>query len=76
MPEVSNKLIDEMLKDLEQQTSLVREDVRWAREELLAMRGSMAVMQRDIHKIYDCLDRLDRSFDRIERRLELSDTPV
>ena len=64
MPEVSNELIYEMLKKLQEQMFLVREDVRGVCEEESAVRGHMAAMQRDIQ----------RGVDRIERRLELSDT--
>jgi hypothetical protein len=76
VPEVSNELINEVLKKLQEQISLARDDVRGVREGLSALRGPMAAMQRDIHNIYDRLDRLDRRVDRIEQCLEHTDSPA
>jgi predicted nucleic acid-binding Zn-ribbon protein len=73
MPEVTNDLIYEVLKKVQEDGSRTREDVRGMREELSAIRGHMLSMQRDIHNIYDRLEDHGRRLDRIERRLELAD---
>lgn len=64
MPEVTNELLLEVLKKIQDQLTRVQSDVHGIREELSAIRGHMNAMQRDIHVI---------RVDRIERRLELSD---
>jgi len=66
MVEVTNELIYEVLRKLQDQGARIQADVHGIREELSAIRGHMNAMQRDIHVIYDRLDSL-------ERRLELAD---
>ena len=69
MTEVTNDLIFEVLKKIQEQGARTQEDVRGIREELSAIRGHMNAMQRDIHIMYD-------RFDSLERRLELRDEKV
>jgi len=71
--EVSNGLIYEVLKKVQEQVTRVQTGVHGIREELSAIRGHMNAVQRDIHVTYDWFDGLDRRMDRIEQRLELTD---
>jgi hypothetical protein len=65
MAEVTNDLIFEVLKKVQEDGASTREDARGIREELTAIRGHMLSMQRDIHNIYDRLDEHTRRFERI-----------
>lgn len=73
MAEVTNELIYEVLKKVQEDVGSLRNDVRSIREEMIAMRGHLNAVQRDVANIYDRLAVLDMRVDRIERRLELSD---
>ena len=76
MTEVTNELLYEVLKKLQDQGNRSGDDMRRIRDELSAMRGHMVALQHDIHIIYDQMLEHGKRLDRIERRLELADTPV
>ena len=76
MAEVTNDLLYEVLKKLQDQGSRTGEDVRRIRDELSAMRGHMVALQHDIHNIYDQMLRHGKPLDRIEARLELAGAPA
>ncbi len=76
MPEVTNELLLDVLKKVQEQGARTSEDVRRIREELSAMRGHMVALQQDIHNIYGALLEQSGRLDRSERRLELVDAPV
>lgn len=76
MAEVTNELIYDVLKKVQDQGARTQEDVRGIREELVAMRGHMVAMQKDIHNLYDMGHDHGRRLERIERRLELRDEKV
>ena len=76
MAEVTNDLIYEVLKRVQEDVSTVRQDMRGMREEMTAMRGHMLAIQRDVNNIYERLATLEVRADRIERRLELADAPT
>ena len=73
MADVTNELIYEVLKRVQEQVSQLQDGQRGIREELSAMRGHFLSMQRDIHNIYERLDDHTRRLERIERRLELAE---
>ena len=75
MAEVSSELIFEGLKSMQHDISQIRGEVRDVKLELNAIRGHLISMQQDIHNIYGVLGRRDLRFERIERRLELNETP-
>lgn len=76
MTEVTNELLYEVLKKLQDQGNRSGEDIRRIRGELSAMRGHMVALQHDIHNIYDQMLEHGKRLDRIERRLELTDVPA
>lgn len=76
MAEVTNELIFEVLKRLQEQVTQLQEGQRGLREDLSAIRGHMNALQRDVHNIYDRLDDHTRQLERIESRLELTESPV
>ncbi|TFF20704.1 hypothetical protein E3C22_00520 [Jiella endophytica] len=71
MPEVTNELIYEALKQLQSRMGNLDVGLREVKQELISIRGHMLSMQNDIHNIYDKLDRHDERLERIERRLEI-----
>jgi len=71
MPEVTNELIYEVLKQLQHRMGSLESGQREIKQELISIRGHMLSMQHDIHNIYGILGRHDERLDRIERRLEL-----
>ena len=75
MAEVSSESIFEVLKSMQHDISQIRGEVRDVKLELNAIRGHLISMQQDIHNIYGVLGRQDLRFERIERRLELNETP-
>jgi len=76
MTEVTNELMYEVLKVIQQDVFSLKNGVSELKLELNAVRGHMISMQPDIHNIYGVLARHDVRLERIERRLELSDTAV
>ena len=73
MAEVSNDLICEILKQMQDRLSGVDSKVTELKAEMQAFRGHMVSLQQDLHNIYTILDRHDGRLDRIERRLELTE---
>ena len=71
MAEVTNELIYEILKRIQDQLAVLAEGQRAIREELQALRGHQLAMQRDISNIYNRLDVFDARLQRVERRLDL-----
>jgi tetrahydromethanopterin S-methyltransferase subunit G len=75
MVEVSNELIYDVLKQVQQRLDRVDHKVDELKSEMNAMRGHMISLQQDTQNIYGILGRSEVRLDRIERRLELSDAP-
>jgi DNA anti-recombination protein RmuC len=73
MVEVTNELMFEVLKSLQNDLGGLKDDMRDVKEELRAVRGHMLATQQDIANIYSILARHDGRLDRIERRLELAE---
>jgi len=76
MAEVTNELIYEVLKAMQTRLSNIEGSIVEVKTELRAMRGHMNAMQTDIANLYNSVDGLGQRIERIERRLELTDTPV
>ena len=76
MAEVSNELIYEVLKQVQQRLDKVDHKVDELKSEMNAVRGHLISMQQDIHNIYGVMGRHDLRFERIERRLELHGSPT
>jgi hypothetical protein len=71
MAEVTNELMHEVLRDLQQRAGRSEARLGEILQELVAIRLSQLSMQTDVHNIYGILGRHDERLDRIERRLEL-----
>lgn len=73
MAEVSNELIFEVLKQVQQRLDRVDHKIDKIKSELNALRGHQISMQQDLQNVYGILGRSDVRLDHIERRLELSE---
>ncbi|ACF02841.1 hypothetical protein [Rhodopseudomonas palustris] len=76
MAEVSNELIFEVLKQVQQRLDKVDHKVDELKSEMNAMRGYLISMQQDVQNVYAILGRYDGRLEHIERRLELNDAPA
>lgn len=76
MAEVTNELIYEVLKKIQDELGQLRSGQRTQGEEISAMRGHLVAIQKDIHNLYDIGHDTGRRLERIERRLELKDEKV
>jgi hypothetical protein len=74
MPEVTNELIYEVLKNVQDRLGSVDCRLEEMKGEMTAMRLHSLAMQPDIQNIYTILIRHDGRLDRIERRLEITET--
>jgi len=75
MAEITNGLIFEVLKQVQQRLDGVDNKVDELKSEMNALRGHMISLQQDTQNIYGMLGRHDVRLERIKRRLELSDAP-
>jgi hypothetical protein len=73
MAEVTNELLYEVLKQVQQDTGALKEGQRETRESLAAIRTYMVALQQDVSNIYSILARHELRLGRIERRLEISE---
>ena len=71
MAEVSNELIYEVLKQIQERGNGTDRKVDELKSEMQAFRGHLIALQQDVHNIYTVLARHDSRLDRIERRLQL-----
>ncbi|NEV76637.1 hypothetical protein DYI24_06225 [Rhodopseudomonas sp. BR0C11] len=76
MADVSNELIFEVLKQVQQRLDKVAPKVDELKSEMNAMRGYLISMQQDVQNVYGILGRYDGRLEHIERRLELNDSPT
>jgi tetrahydromethanopterin S-methyltransferase subunit G len=73
MTEVSNELIFEVLKQVQQRLDRVDHKIDEVKSELNALRGHQISMLQDFQNVYSILSRSDVWLDHIERRLEIVD---
>ena len=73
MTEVSNELIFEVLKQVQQRLDRVDHKIDEVKSELNALRGHQISMLQDFQNVYSILSRSDVRPDHIERRLEIVD---
>lgn len=71
MAHVTNELMYEVLKSIQQQTQRMDLTLGEVKLELQAIRGHQLAMQQDISVIYSRLGSIEQRVDRIERRLGL-----
>jgi chromosome segregation ATPase len=76
MAEVTNELIYEVLKAMQTRLSNIEGSIVEIKTELQAVRGHMLAIQTDIANLYAGQANVEVRLGRIERRLELTDSPV
>jgi len=72
MAEVTNELIYEVLKKMQDRLSGIEHSVQEVRTEIVALRGHMIAVQQDVANIYGRMAGVEVRLDRIDRRLELA----
>lgn len=73
MAEVTNELIYEVLKSIQDRLGGVEHKVDEVKAELQALRAPSIAVQQDVHNIHAAMSRHDARLERIERRLELTE---
>ncbi|WAC25983.1 hypothetical protein [Ancylobacter sp. SL191] len=76
MADVTNELLFEVLRSIQERLVRLDGKVDEVKQELQAIRTHQIAMQQDIHNIYATLTRHDARLERIERRLELTESPL
>jgi hypothetical protein len=83
MTQVTNELMYEVLKAIQARLSNIEEGQRELRGQMSAFRVNMSGMQtqmsavhHDISNVYETLGAMDGRMVRIERRLDIIDTPA
>ncbi|MPZ40746.1 MAG: hypothetical protein GEU95_22385 [Rhizobiales bacterium] len=73
MAEVTNELIYEVLKQLQDWMTKFESKMDEVKAELQALRNHSMAIQQDTSNIYTMLGRHENRLDRIERRLEITE---
>jgi len=73
MPEVTNELMYEVLKQMQDRMTSFERKIDEAKSELQALRIPSLAIRQDTQNIYSMLARYDTRLNRIERRLELTE---
>lgn len=73
MTNVSNELMYELMKSMNERLIRIDGRIDQVESELRAIRGHMLAQQQDIANIYATLARHEVRLERIERRLELAE---
>jgi hypothetical protein len=77
MAEVTNELIYEVLKKIQDRLGGLEHGVHEVRSEIVALRGHMIAVQQDVANIYGRVATMEVRLDHIERRLDLAaDAPT
>ena len=73
MAEITNELMYEVLKSIQDRVVGLDRKLDEVRAELGALRSPSMAVQQDINNIYSILSRHDNRLERIERRLEIAE---
>jgi chromosome segregation ATPase len=76
MAEVTNELIYDVLKQVQDRVGSLDRKMDEMRAELQALRTHSMAVQQDINNIYGVLSRHDNRLERIERRLQIAEAPA
>lgn len=75
MAEITNELMYELLKQVQDRLTKMDHKLDEVKNELQAIRVHSIALQHDIGNIYQTLSRNDSRFERIERRLNIHEAP-
>tara|TARA_R110002020_G_scaffold224505_7_gene434034 strand:- start:1035 stop:1268 length:234 start_codon:yes stop_codon:yes gene_type:complete len=76
MAEVTNELIYEILKGIQDRLSKIEDSQRDIREELIGVRLHMHAMQGEINSIFARTSAIEDRLTKIERRLDIIGEPA
>jgi tetrahydromethanopterin S-methyltransferase subunit G len=71
MTEITNELIYEVLKRMQDRLTALDRKVDEVKAELVSIRGHVVASQQDVHNVYMQLAGQDARLERIDRRLDL-----
>ena len=75
MPEVTNELMYEVLKELRNGVSDMKAQLYGIREEISAVRTHMAATQSDVNNLYISHVDMTKDLETVKRRLNLGEQP-
>ena len=76
MADVSNELLYEVLKSIQQRLDRFEHKIDELKSEMNSVRGHLVSIHQDVANIYGTLGRHDEWLERIDNRLELNDVPT
>jgi chromosome segregation ATPase len=76
MAEITNELIYEVLKAIQQRMTNLEDKVMDLNSQFVAMRQHMTAIQGDVNNLYVKVASVESRLARIERRLDIVDEPV
>jgi len=75
MTEITNELMHEVLRSVQAQVALIREDVSSIKARLTSLDARVGLIHTDMAHLSDRMDRLESHMGRVETRLNLIDAP-
>jgi small nuclear ribonucleoprotein (snRNP)-like protein len=73
MVEVTNELLYEVLKSVQAQVAIIREDVNAIKGRLTSLDQHFGIVHTDMALLSDRMDRIESRMARVETRLDLTD---
>jgi hypothetical protein len=71
--EITNELIDEVLKSVQAQVALTREDAASIKARFTSMDQRLGIVHTDMALLSDRMDRMEGHMARVQTRLDLGD---
>lgn len=73
MAEISNELIYEVLKSVQAQVAIIREDVGTIKARMTSLDHRLGIIHTDMAVFSERMDRIESRLERVETRLNLTD---
>jgi hypothetical protein len=73
MTQITNELIYEVLKSIQAQVAIVREDITSIKARLTSLDSHFGLVHTDMALVSERMDRLESHMGRVDSRLNLSD---
>ena len=75
MAEVTNELLYEVLKSIQERLGKIEQGQKEAVARLSAVQTHLMTVEKDVLNIYDALSAVDTRLERVERRLDMVNEP-
>ena len=73
MAQVTNELIYEVLKKMQDDIASIKLEIREMRGEMHSIRMHIHAVENDVNNLYALYGKLDQRLERVERRLDLAE---